>query len=88
MTEKIVYRDVKNQSTVFTVSYKKAYVTKTDLAVKPVKVNPVSSFEQTIMNRSPKCYIPSFVEIGPPVPEKEIFDGFLPYIGMVAILVM
>ena len=29
-----------------------------------------------------------FVEIGPPVPEKKIFDGFLPYMGMAAILVM
>ena len=29
---------------------------------------------------SPKCYIPSFVEIGPPVPEK-IFEGVLPYMG-------
>ena len=37
---------------------------------------------------SPECYIPSFVEIGPPVPEKKIFDGFLPYRGMAAILVM
>ena len=29
-----------------------------------------------------------FVEIGPPVPEKKIFEGFLPYTGVVAILVM
>ena len=36
---------------------------------------------------SPRCYIPSFVEIGLPVPEK-IFKGFLPYVGMAAILVM
>ena len=32
--------------------------------------------------------MPSFVEIGPPVPEKKIFKGFLPYVGMAAILVM
>ena len=31
--------------------------------------------------------IPSFVEIGSLVPEK-IFEGFLPYMSMVAILVM
>ena len=31
---------------------------------------------------------PSFVEIGLPVPEKKIFKGFLPYMGMAAILVM
>ena len=37
---------------------------------------------------SPRCYIPSFVEIGPPVPEKKIFEGFLPYMGVAAILVM
>ena len=30
----------------------------------------------------------SFVEISPPVPEKKIFEGFLQYTGMAAILVM
>ena len=30
-----------------------------------------------MMGWSPGCYIPSFVEIGLPVPEKTIFDGFL-----------
>ena len=29
-----------------------------------------------------------FVEIGPPVPEKKIFEGFLPYMGVAAILIM
>ena len=29
-----------------------------------------------------------FVEISPPVPERKIFEGFLPYIGVEAILVM
>ena len=38
-----------------------------------------------MMGWSPRCYIPSFVEIGPPVPEKKIFEGFLPYMGVVAI---
>ena len=28
------------------------------------------------------------MEIGLPVPEKKIFEGFLPYMGMAAILVM
>ena len=28
---------------------------------------------------SPGCYIPSFMEIGLPVSEKKIFEGFLPY---------
>ena len=32
--------------------------------------------------------MPSYVEIGPPVLEKKIFEGFLPYMGMAAILVM
>ena len=40
-----------------------------------------------MMGWSPQCYIPSFVEIGLPVPEK-IFKGFLPYVGVAAILVM
>ena len=41
-----------------------------------------------MMGWSPRCYIPSFVEIGLPVPEKKISKGFLPYVGMAAILVM
>ena len=32
--------------------------------------------------------VPSFVEIGSSVLEKKIFEGFLPYMGMAAILVM
>ena len=48
-----------------------------DLAVKWVMVNQGSSFEQTMMGWSPRCYIPSFVEIGPLVPEKT-FDRILP----------
>ena len=46
------------------------------------------SFEQTMIGWSPRCYIPSFVKIGPPVLEKKIFEGFLPYMGLAAILVM
>ena len=61
------------KSTAITFSYRKAYVTKFDLAVKYVKVTPGSSFEQTMMGRSPQCYIPSFMEFGLPVPEKKIF---------------
>ena len=38
-----------------------------------------------MMGWSPGCYIPSFVEIGLPVPEKKIFKGFLAYMGMAAI---
>ena len=40
------------------------------------------------MDWSPGCYIPSFVEIDSPVPEKKIFEGFLSYMCVVAILVM
>ena len=40
------------------------------------------------MGWSPQCCIPSFVEIGPPVPAKMIFKGFLSYMGLAAILVM
>ena len=46
-----------------------------------------SSFYQTMMGRSPICYIPSFVKIDLPVQEK-IFEWFLPYMGVAAILVM
>ena len=40
-----------------------------------------------MMSWSPRCYIQSFVEIYVPVLEKKISKGFLPYMGMVAILV-
>ena len=40
-----------------------------------------------MMGWSPRCYIPSFVKISLPVLEK-IFKGFLPYMGVVAILVI
>ena len=33
-----------------------------------------------MMGRSPRCYILSFVKIGPPVPEK-IFEGFCTIYG-------
>ena len=36
-----------------------------------------------MMGWSSRCYIPSFVEIGSPVPKK-IFEGFLPYMGVAA----
>ena len=39
-----------------------------------------------MMGWSPRCYIPSVLEIGLPVPE--IFKGFLPYVGTAAILFM
>ena len=34
-----------------------------------------------MMGPSPQCYIhvPSFIEICPLVPEKKIFEGFIPY---------
>ena len=76
------------KSTIFTFFPCKAYVSKIDLAVKQVKVIPVSSFAQTMMGWSTRCYILIFVEIGPPVLEKKIFESFLPYMGVAAILVM
>ena len=33
-----------------------------------------------MMGWIPRCYIPSFVEIGEAVPEKKIFEVFLPVI--------
>ena len=40
------------------------------------------------MGPRPQCYIPSHKVIGPLVLEKKIFEGFLPYMGVAAILVM
>ena len=60
----------------------------TSIAVKKVKVNPYSSFVQTLQGPHRQCYIPSPMAIGLFFPEKEILKGFLPYTGMAAILVM
>ena len=48
----------------------------------------MSSFEQTIIGLSPQCYIPIFMTIRLLVLEKKIFDGFLTYMEMAAILFM
>ena len=69
-------------SIVFAFPHVKAYVSKIDLAVKYVKVILGSSFEQTMMGWSPRWYIPNLVEISLPVLEKKIFEGFLPYMGV------
>ena len=34
-----------------------------------------------MMGWSPECYIPNFVEIGLPVPEMKIFEGFFTIYG-------
>ena len=36
-----------------------------------------------MMDRSPRCYIQTFVVIGPLVQEKNIVEGFLPYMNIV-----
>ena len=48
------------------------------LDIKP-KVNPGSSFKQSLMGPGPQCYIPKFMEIGPLAPEKKSFKGFTIY---------
>ena len=55
----------------------------TGIAVKKVKVNPDS-----LLCKLGRAHIPSPNAIGLLVPEKENFKGFLPYMGMAAILVM
>ena len=37
-----------------------------------------------MMGPRPQCYIPSHKVIGPLVLEKKIFEGFLPYMGIVS----
>ena len=63
-------------SIIFTFSHVKAYVSKIDLVVEQVKVILGSSFYQTMMGCSPKCYIPNFVKIGLPAQEKKILSVF------------
>ena len=72
---------------VLTFSNTKVYANKFDLRLKWIEGIQVSSFEQTMIGSSPQCYILSFMTIGLLVREK-IFEGFLPYMGMAAILVM
>ena len=75
-------------SIVFAFSHEKPmYVSKIDIAIKKVKVILGSSSDQTMVGWSPRCYIPSFVEIGLSVLEMS-FKGYLPYMGVAAILVM
>ena len=61
----------------------KSLCKKIDLPIKKVKVNQRLSFFQPLLGPCPQCCIPS--PIGPLVPEKKIFEGFLPYMSMVAI---
>ena len=63
-------------------------ISKFDLAVKKVKVNPRSSFEQILLGLSPQCNIPSPKVIGSLVPKKKIFKGFSPDMSVAATLVM
>ena len=51
-------------------------------------VNIGPSFEQTMMDPRFQCYIPSHKDIGPLVLKKKVFEGFLPYMSVAAILVM
>ena len=82
LTFRLLAAIVSEKSTVLTFSIRKAQVTSFDLAVKYVKVTPGSSFEQTMIGWSPRRYIPSFVDIGLPIPEKKIFEGFLQWMGV------
>ena len=63
-------------------------VTEFDLGVKLVTVNPDSSFGKNTMGHSSKCYIHRLKAIIPLVPEKKIFEDYLPYTVMAVILVM
>ena len=60
---------------------------RTDARGKTICLPTLKGGDITMLGRSPRCYILSFVKINPPVLEK-IFEGFLPYMGMAAILVM
>ena len=60
---------------------------RTDARGKTICLPTLKGGDITMLGRSPRCYILSFVKIDPPVLEK-IFEGFLPYMGMAAILVM
>ena len=76
---------VSEEIIVFNFSSRKASENMT-LPQKMVKVNPGPSFEHTIKVSSPQCYKPSSLEIG--LTPKKTFKGFLPCVGVTAILVI
>ena len=57
------------------------------LVIKRVKVNQRSSFELSCKYSGNRCYKRSFTAIGQLVLEKKFYK-FLPYMGVVAILIM
>ena len=70
------------KSTVFTFSYRK------NLSYQIWPCRKIGQGQPTVnhLNKlwwagSHRCYIPSFMEIDPPVPEKKIFEGFLNIYG-------
>ena len=70
------------KSAVFTFSYRKAYSKLSNLTLpqnRSWSSYKGSSFERTVIGKSPRCYIISFLEIGQLVPEKKIFDFFTIY---------
>ena len=77
---------ISEKFTVFTFSYRKDYVTKFDLAVNRSRLLQGHHLNN-LWWAGPWCYIPSFMKICLPVLEK-IFEGFIPYMGVAAILVM
>ena len=64
------------KSTAWAFSHTKTNKTKFDLAVKYVKVNSGSSFEQIWQYSKNQCCTVSFMIIGLLVPDKKIFEGF------------
>ena len=61
-------------SSVFPFSYIKAYITKFDLPVKRSRSLRSHHLKKLLSAEIPKCNIPSFVKIGPPVPGMEYFS--------------
>ena len=81
----IRHKKVKNSYNFFSISTWLDF--QCNIIGKPTTANPISGHYNQRTN-GPRCFMPSFAEISPVVLEKKNFEGFLPYMGMVAILVM
>ena len=72
---------------IFKVLSIRVYV-KYDLSAKKIKVNLRLSFFKLYWAHVPNAAYQAPWPLGPLLPGKKIFKGFLPYIGVAAILVM
>ena len=72
--------DLSEKYTIYALSRCKVYVTKFYLSLKYVghcqQNFMIYTYVYTMMGQSPRCFVASFIDMGPPVPDKEDFKMF------------